>query len=297
MVTGASGFIGGHLIEALLRQGIRVRVLLRNQAKAQALLKMGVETAIGDVRDVPSLTQAFGGCSTVVHLVGIMREREGETFEAINHQGTRNVIEGAKMANVKKIVFMSALGTKQYADHPYFASKWRAEEEIRASGIPYTIFRSAPVLGPGGDFTNRLARLVAKWSVVPLPGSGKDRLPPIYIQDVLKFLIYAIEGQEHEGRTYEVAGPDEVELDELVELVAEVLKQEDKRSFHIPIFIIKPLVRALEWFSSDPIITRSELALLLGNYVCDALDTYKLFGIEPTPLREALKGSLTTGKP
>ncbi|MGQ9469845.1 MAG: hypothetical protein ACUVTD_08540 [Nitrososphaerales archaeon] len=94
------------------------------------------------------------------------------------------------------------------------------------------------------------------------------------------------------SRIYEIAGPQQIELNQLVDLMAEILGKKGKRKIHIPLFIVKPIIKLSEWFFSNPVITSGELELLLRDYICDVSTTLKAFDIKLTPLRDALEKSL-----
>ncbi|MGC8834566.1 MAG: SDR family oxidoreductase, partial [Armatimonadota bacterium] len=143
LVTGASGFIGKHLVEHLLRRGFDVRCLVRRQVHLPTPegATGRLETALGDINDPPSLTEALSGVHTVVHLVGIIRETPGATFQRIHVDGTRNLLIAAARAEAKRFFYMSGLGARPNARSRYHQTKWEAEELVRASGLQLAVFR------------------------------------------------------------------------------------------------------------------------------------------------------------
>jgi NADH dehydrogenase len=288
-VTGASGFVGSHLIEELIERGHEVKALTRSFEKAKLLEERGCEAFVGDVTDPKSLPEFLRTAQVVVHLAATIRERGEETFERVNHRGTRNVVEAAKENNVEKIVYMSVLGSSNKAEHPFLRSRWRAEEEVRRSGIPYVILRPSLIVGRGGDMTNKIVRSVKK-PIVVLPGTGENKVQPIYVKDVVRFLAKAVEEDKFDGRTFELGGPDRLDLDGLLELFMNAL-QIKKRILHVPAWLVAPFIRVWERFSELP-LSSSELSLLQMDWVCDPSPASREFGLKLTPVEEALQEAL-----
>src|SRR5262249_43704092 len=162
-LTGATGFVGRNMLTRLLEEGHTVRALVRDPPKAANLAHGGVDLVPGDVVEGRGLDQGLEGCEAVIHLVGIIMEKGKNTFAAVHHLGTRNVVEAARRARVKRFVQMSALGARGDGPAPYQTTKWRGEEEGRKSGLPFCILRPSLIFGPGDGFvtpmmeTNRSA--------------------------------------------------------------------------------------------------------------------------------------------
>src|SRR5262249_11196589 len=123
-LTGATGFVGRNVLKRLLEEGHTVRALVRDPQKAGRLVQAGVELVPGDVVEGRGLDQGPQGCDAVIHLVGIIVEKGKNTFEAVHHLGTRNVVEAARRAGVKRFVQMSALGVRADGPAPYQTTKW-----------------------------------------------------------------------------------------------------------------------------------------------------------------------------
>ena len=153
LLTGATGYVGGYVLDALLERGHSVRALVRSGGDALAA-RDGVDVRHGDVTDAASLEGAFDGADAVIHLVGIIDESpsKGVTFERIHVGGTRRVVEAAQAAGVTRFVHMSANGARPDGPSAYQRTKWKAEEIVRAAGAhrarpPWRPLRWSPPQG------------------------------------------------------------------------------------------------------------------------------------------------------
>jgi uncharacterized protein YbjT (DUF2867 family) len=196
LVTGGTGFVGRHLAKRLCQEGLKVRAVVRTPAKAQALKELGVEVVPGDIADMASLEAAAKGCETIIHLVGIIQEGKGFTFRSVHVDGTRNVLDAAKSAGVKHFIYQSAIGSREGAKSEYHKTKWEAEKLVRASGIPFTILRPSLIYGPGDLFTVRLAEAIRLSPVLPVIGTGRSKVQPIFIDDVAVCLAKIVASEQ-----------------------------------------------------------------------------------------------------
>src|SRR5689334_7665593 len=156
LITGGSGFVGSYILEALDGKMPRdqVRIFSRQGNDLEKLRSLGYNVAPGSVTNPDEMRQALQGVDTVIHLVAIIRQvrSKGQTFDRIMGQGTENMAAASKEAGVKHIIFMSALGATNMTT-PYYRNKMRGEAAVKATGIPYTIFRPSIQIGAGGEFT------------------------------------------------------------------------------------------------------------------------------------------------
>ena len=160
LVTGATGFVGRNVVRALRTRGRDVRCLVRSPARARRIVDYGVELAYGDVTDPPSVARAMEGVDAVVHLVAIIRERGRRTFDLVNRQATETVAYEARLAGVRHMVHVSAIGAQEDPAYPYLYSKWQGEQAVLRSGVVYTIIRPSLLFGEGDEFVNTLAGMV-----------------------------------------------------------------------------------------------------------------------------------------
>ena len=172
-ISGASGFVGHHTIQALVSQGHAVRCLVRKPTPALLTIPQ-VETVQGDVTSPTGLQQAMSGCDAVIHLVGIIRAfpQRGITFEKLHIEATRNILTAAQEAGVSRFLHMSANGAGPDCPEAYGATKWQAEELVRQSGQQWTIFRPSLILGHDGAFTRMLVQQILFLPAIPVIGDG-----------------------------------------------------------------------------------------------------------------------------
>ncbi len=292
LVTGGTGFVGSNLIRRLRKADIAVRAVVRDPEKAQALKDIGVDVVEGDVSGKASLEKAAEGCERVVHLVGIIQETPGATFRSVHVEGTRNVLEAARKAGARHFFYQSALGTRPGAKSEYHKTKWEAEELVRASGIPFTILRPSLIYGPGDRFTIRLKEMIRLSPVLPIIGSGKSKVQPIYIEDVVSCIVKAVTSDSFYNEMYEVGGPEQLTFEEVTMAIAAAMGVK-RPAVHMPLFLVKSAARMLESVLPQPPLTTDQLIMLQEDNVCGMGDIRDAFGIEPAPFRDGLRNFIS----
>lgn len=285
-LTGSTGFVGKKILDRLLSDNHRVRCLVRNPSRLKRAEE--VEVVTGDVTKPESLKGKISGSDVVIHLVGIIREISSKrvTFDKIHLEGTKNVIEEAQKAGVKKFVHMSALGVRENAAARYHKTKYQAEEYLKKSGLKYTILRPAVIFGPDDKSVNTFVDMVRNLPLIPVIGNGKYKLQPVSLQSVAEGFVKAIDPEKYVNKTYEIAGPEAMEYNTIMERIGEVTGKR-VTLFHQPLFLMKPVIAVLENFSIFP-ITSDQLTMLLEDNVCDEKPFYEDFGINPIPFKEGI---------
>jgi NADH dehydrogenase len=291
-VTGATGFVGRAVLHALRAHGYVVRCLVRRGSERDLRGFEAIERVEGDILAPPSLADALPGCDAVVHLVGIIREYRAAsvTFERVHTQGTRNVLEAAAAAGVRRYLHMSALGTRPGARSRYHQTKWAAEEAVRASGLDWTIFRPSIIYGRGDGLVTLLAGMVRRLPVVPVLGSGRQQLQPVAVEEVAEGFARALAVTETVKQVYEVAGPDRVSMVELLERIGAILERPVRR-VHVPLGLVRPMARVLHSLPFFP-VTPDQLLMLEEPNVGDPTAFFATFGMTPRPLTAGLGAML-----
>ncbi len=299
-IAGGTGFIGRHLIASLEKSGQRARCLVRASGKAGVCRKEGFESVAGDITEKESLQGALDGCDVLVHLVGIIEEKGPMTFVKVHVEGTRNLIDEAKAAGVQHLFYQSALGASVSSGARYFETKAEAEDIVKASGIPYTIFRPSLVIGEGDGFTEKLKELIDMGPFVPIPGDGNVKFQPMAIEDWVKCFMAVFSGPRQSAqllsRIYELGGPEHLTYNEIVAQLMETMGI-NKPVMHIPLDLMKislpfsALSRGVGLLLGKkiPSVTREQLDLLRTDNICARDGVERTFGFTPITYRSALK--------
>jgi uncharacterized protein YbjT (DUF2867 family) len=293
LVTGGTGFVGRHLIQRMRKEGIAIRAVVKTLDKAQSLEALGVNLIHGDIIDKASLEKAVIGVDRVIHLVGIIQETPHVTFREVHVEGTRNILDAAKKAAVHHFFYQSALGTRPAAKSTYHKSKWEAEELVRLSGIPYTIMRPSLIYGSGDGFTTRLSRMIKLSPFLPVIGSGKSKVQPIFINDVVSCILKAMTSDSFLNEIYEIGGPEQLTYEEVTLTLAKALGVR-RPTVHLPLFSMKPVARILEALLPVPPLTTDQLTMIQEDNICSMQDINDAFGIEPVNFRDGLASFIAT---
>jgi uncharacterized protein YbjT (DUF2867 family) len=288
LVTGATGFVGRHVLDSLRAAGKPVRALVRDPARVAGL--EGVELIQGDMTDAASLRRGVDGATAVVHLVAI-RQGKPEQFERIMSQGTRELVAAAREAGVERFVHMSALGTSDATKDlvPYYGAKWEMERTVRDSGLPFVIFRPSFIFARDGGILPTFRTLAKVSPVTPITGPGTQRIQPLWIDDVAVYFTKALDLASALGATWELGGPDIVTWNEFWDRLKRALGVR-RGSFHVPMAVMRANALVTERLPGNIPLTRDLLKMLEGpdNVVTDDRAP-RTFGIDPVPLDEQLR--------
>jgi len=253
-VTGAAGFVGGHLVDVLRGQGHGVRCLVRKPAQAGRLSALGCELVEGGLDREHALRSLVAGCDTVFHVAGALAARSEAELLAVNRDGSARLARLARAAGVRRLVYVSSLAVTGPAPRgtvldesgaprpvtPYGRSKKAGEDAVRESGAPFTIVRPPVVYGPRDRQVLRLFRL-ARRGCVPLLGDGRQELSLVQATDLGQALLAAATCPRAEGRTYHAAHPEVVTQRELARAVGNAVGRA-VRTPALPAVIVRPLL-------------------------------------------------------
>jgi uncharacterized protein YbjT (DUF2867 family) len=270
VVTGASGYIGSHIVRRLVEAGKPVRALVRSRQRAEKegrLRGVAVEWMEGDVTRPETLRPAMQGATAVVHTVAIAVEKGRQTYETINYQGTVNVVDAASSAGVRRFINLSQLGADARLPYRFLASKGKAQEYVAASGLDWTAFRPSVVWGPEDEFANTFARLVRLTPLIfPIVGDGQAKFQPVWVEDVATCVVKALDDPATIGKEYELGGPEVLTLEEIERRTLAALGVR-RALLHFPMPFIRVAVALMETLLPAPPVTRSLLELLSVNNV------------------------------
>lgn len=282
LVTGAAGLVGQATCAELARRGWTIRALVRDPAKAAArLADIPVEFHVGDIRDPASLEPAMDGAEAVVHLAAIAIERRGESYLSTNTEATRNLVETAKRARVRRFIHMSQNGASSTSPHPFLRSKGAAQDIVTSSDLEWTILRPSVIFGPADEFVNVLARLaVLSPLIFPLPGGGRARFQPVAVEDVAKAVAAVLEKQFSVGKQYALGGPQPLSLREMSGRILAAMHIR-RTLVSLPLALLRPAVAVMQRVLPNPPVTSSLLRLLaVDNTVPENAIEFEL-GVSP----------------
>jgi NADH dehydrogenase len=289
LVTGATGFVGPHVVHALRTRELPVRALIREPGRASRLASWGAEFVQGDVTDLTSLRAAVSGVDTVVHLVAIIKGSRAD-FERVMAQGTRDLVAAAQEAGVRRFVLASALGLNERSRDavPYFSAKWEMERAVKESGLEYVIFRPSFVFAKDGGVLPTFVRLARLAPVTPIVGPGTQRLQPIWVEDVAAYYAQAIDLPAAANQTFEIGGPDAPTWNEFWDRLKRALGSR-RPSLHLPFGVMRAQAALTEKLPGAP-VTRDQLTMLqLGDNVITSPDAVETFQLPLVPLDEQLR--------
>lgn len=287
LVVGASGFLGRHLLPRLLGRGHRVRAGCRSGAPAGGRAQRNLEWLPVDITSGSGLDGAVRGCEVVVHLAG-GRPGEGERARRAEVDGTRNLVEAAERADVRRIVYVSVLGSKA-AVGPLAARKREAERCVREGGPAHVILRPSLVVGPDDHVVSVLARALRRGPLFVAAGRPDEGVvQPAAIEDVAEALCQAVERADVEGATHELAGPDVLTPTQVIGAVARRLSLA-RRVVRLPRWSGRRLAALADRTGlSAPTAVSALRAVALPEAVEGAAALRRVFRLEPLPFAVAL---------
>lgn len=287
-VTGASGFVGRHIVDQLVARGHRPRVLLRDPAHRPFLHPEACDVVAGSLADRPALQSLAAGAAAVIHLVGIIVERGSATFTRIHVDGTRALIDAARDAGVPRFVHMSALGARdEPGATPYHRTKARGEAVVQASKLSAVVLRPSFISGKGNQPIAVLARLHRFAPVVPLFGDGTFPVQPMWIGDAALAFALAAEGRGAPG-TYELAGPSAIPYSEFVRAIGRACGH-PRPLVPIPLALVRFMARLFDVLGPLAPITSDQLQMLVEGTATSHNAIQSVFGIEPLDFEAGLR--------
>ena len=290
LLTGATGLVGAALLRRLTADGEAVRCLVRDPRRLGAE-RVRVQIALGDLADPLSFRHALRGVSTVVHLAASIRDQPSGSIEELNGVATWRMVRAAERAGVERFVFFSALEASTRSRARFFRAKALAERAVAESSLRHTIFAPSIVYSPGDPWLRLLERM-SLLPVVPVAGAGRAAFQPIWAEDVADCVVAQLNGAGEDGRTrYELAGPDTLTYDGIVELVLRALGRRRPLA-HVPLPVVRAGLRVVGVFFGQAAFATWEEAELMEVAMTSRSGTAdaELLGVVPKPMRAVLGG-------
>jgi NADH dehydrogenase len=225
----------------------------------------------------------MAGVDAVVHLSAIIVERGSQTFERVNHQGTRNVIAAMGDAGVERLVHMSALGVGPDERFPYLLTKWLGEEAVRASQTTWTILKPSVLHGEGGAFFRPIVWSLRWAPVYPMVNRGKTRFSPLWIEDLARCVTACLRG-EQVAATLDLGGPEVLTFSDMVRLVMDALGKH-RKTVPVPVWAARPFA-FVQGLRRDPLVTNQQLDMVVLDNSCAPDSVDRAFGFHPKRMTE-----------
>ncbi len=291
-ITGANGHLGRRLLTALGDQ-VPVRALVRSERAVQQInalnLSAAPEVRVVDYLAPSAMAAALGGCTALVHLVGILKETATSSYREAHEDGCRVVAEAVEQAGLERVVYLNILGAAADATNRCLASRGRAEQILCAGPVPVLVLRVPMVLGEG-DYASRALRQRADSGInFLLRGSSLEQ--PIYAGDVIRGIQAGLEVPLPETLGLDLAGLDSLPRRELTRRAAALLGKRT-RIVSLPLAPGLLVASLLERISKDPPVTRAMLGVLDHDDQIDPGPAVEALGIRLTPLTETLRRCL-----
>jgi NADH dehydrogenase len=302
VVFGGSGFVGRQVVKALAKAGKRVRVAVRRPHLAHDLRVAGdvgqIQLIQANVRYPDSIARALEGADGVVNLVGILFEKGKQSFFDVQEEGAAAVAAHAAKLGIKRFVQMSAIGADPKSGSRYARTKGEAEHSVRTALPDAVIVRPSIIFGPEDGFFNRFADM-AKFGPLPLIGGGKTKFQPVFVGDVARAIVNALDNPLARGKTFELGGPKTYSFKDLLRYVMDTTNRHPG-FVPLPFFIAHPIgmivgalcrinpLQGLTIFSAPPVTADQIQSLRKDNVVGKGVGTLADLGVTQPETVEAI---------
>ncbi len=289
-ITGANGYLGKNTIKLAMKKGWRVHAIVRRKEVVDEVKELGAKPYLIPQFDIKKYREAFNGCIAVIHFANVVCGSK-EIFEKVNIVGLKQIIKAAEEAGVKRIIYPSGLGVNKYgkrdwAKNDYFWSKREAEKLLIGSNLDYRIFRPSYILGPGDELIPETIEQIIDGKVL-IAGKGDIPMQPIFVEDAATAFLQAAAGVGEMNMIYNLVGPKEVTMNELVESVLDTIKN---LGLNIPEPAIEyvPYEQAPERFE----ICKDMIDVMRCDIIENGKETAELLNYTLSPLNKAIDAAV-----
>lgn len=295
-ILGGTGFVGSYLVEALITNDHKPRLLVRPGSQKRIPRQSSCEFVLGDISNSEAMQDLLKGVDAVIYNIGILREftSQGISFKELQFEGVVRAAGIAASQGVRRFILMSANGVEQCLTR-YQRTKLAAEAHVQGLDMDWTIFRPSVIYGdPQGrlEFASMLKQQIID-SPLPIPlfhqgilpkNPGGFALSPVHVQDVAAAFVGALERPETIRQTYTLGGPHNMSWKQILSVICEV---SGKHKLMMPVPATGPqfaaaLLDKYAWFP----ISRDQIQMLLAGNTCSGDEIFSLCGIEPKPFNE-----------
>ncbi len=296
-VAGGTGFVGGAIATELHRRGHAVRVLSHRGETARGGLADAIDLRQADVQTGKGLVDALRGADALAIALAfrnspIEAPRSHQTFVEVDAAGTERLVDAARVAGVKRIVYLSGAGAAPDAKRHWFRAKWRAEEAVRGSGLTWTIIRPTWIFGPRDLSLNRFVGFARRLFMVPMTNTGGQLLAPVFIDDAANLAADSLVTDAAAGRVFELGGPETMKMREIIGTALRVAGLR-RPIVPGPTPLIKLIAIPLSWLPT-PILSRDAVDFINQPATVDLAPLLARMPRRLTPLEEGLRTYLGT---
>ncbi len=290
LVTGASGFLGRRIVHLALQQGRPVRALVRQPGPDLDLPREVLFQ--GDITQPATLIEAVQGVDSIIHAAATTSETAPD--EALSRRtnvvGTGNLLSAASAAGVQRWVQISSLSANPANTSVYGRTKFAADEEVRRSRLPWTILQPGTIFGPGGRglFAKMTRLLSGKMPLVPVLGSGRQTMRPIFVDDAAGAALACLDSTAAIGKTYALGCRDGITFNDFIRGILRGLGRRKLR-VPIPLWFCFPIARVLGWILKNPPVTVDNLVGIKQMKAPEITEAEQDFGFAPLTFAEGLE--------
>jgi nucleoside-diphosphate-sugar epimerase len=289
LVTGGTGFIGSALVRNLVNQGFDIRLLIRPSKRSPRIPRsIPVQVAVSSLKDEKGLKAALKDVEVIYHLAGSESQGVNADLEGVDIKGTQALLEAAQSQKVKRFFFLSYLGAERSSAYPVLKAKGIMEGIIRKGKLPYTIFRTTIVYGPGDQFTTALAKMIRNFPVlVPMAGNGRVLVQPIWVEDLVTCMVMSLYNDAPGSHQIDLGGGEYLTYKQVVQQICKKMKSHKIMTPFSPPFLrsLSINLQQILHFSLIPVFLLDYLAT---EHIC-ALDRMPLqFGLIPARFNQTI---------
>jgi len=288
LVTGASGFVGRHAVPGFVSRGATVHALVRDVHKGAKLRGPGVTLFAGDLLDPESLQRAARDCGSVLHLAGLGYSSDPGENHRVNVDGSRNLALAARDQGAHRLINISSTCAARELRDSYGESKALAEEQFDFPELQVTHFRPTMIYGADSEEFFKFSETIRRLPLVPIPGNGEFHLRPVCIDDAIELFFSALTIDGPATGTYDVAGPEPVTINRLIEFVAQA-QGTRARPLHVPAGIALLGARILGRLMEHPPANIDQVMAFLQNTEVNITPTMRDFHWKPRNLEQGLR--------
>lgn len=289
LVTGAMGFVGRHLVQALIEQELPVRVLLPQRWHRRAPWDVEkVDMVAGSIFEPEVLFRAMGGVHTVFHLASAQWWGNLFDLENVDLNGTANVIAAGRSARIGRLIVLSHLGAEPSSGFNMLRISGQKEDLVRRSGLAYTVLRTGVIFGAEDHFVNNIAmRLRSNPIFTFQPGEGEALLNPIHIDDLTEALVKSLDILDLIDDTVSIGGPEYISFNEMLRTIMRVSRC-SRVIVAVPPYLLRGIALLSRVIPTRWVVTPQWFDMLAGNRTADLSNLFQYTGIRPRRFEDTL---------